>query len=200
MLSCEDAGKSIDPDADMASAAMQSADIHSIYTHQFSSPLGEMVVGSTEEGVCLLEFIDGRRVAGEFDDLCRLLNARTVARESALTRQVEIEMGEYFAGKRTQFDVAIHMPGTPFQQTVWRALLDIPYGETVSYQAQAIRVGNLKAIRAVALANGANRISVIVPCHRVIGKDGSATGYGGGIERKRWLIAHEQSVAGFRLS
>jgi len=179
---------------------MQDAPTAIIYTHQFTSPLGEMVVGATDEGVCLLEFIDGRRVGGEFSDLCRLLGAQTVVGENGHTQQAETEMHEYFDGQRTIFDVAIHMPGTPFQQTVWRALLDIPFGETVSYQTQAIRIGNLKAIRAVALANGANRISIVVPCHRVIGKDGSATGYGGGIERKRWLIAHEQSVAWFRLS
>ena len=98
-------------------------------------------------------------------------------------------------GKRSDFSVPLDTPGTDFQNVVWKALKQIPCGETASYQYQATLIGNPKAVRAVASANGANRISIIIPCHRVIGKDGSLTGYGGGLERKRWLLDHEHKIA-----
>lgn len=105
----------------------------------------------------------------------------------AAARQLE----EYFAGKRRAFDLPLHLDGSEFQKRVWRALLEIGYGETWSYGELARRVGNPKASRAVGLANGRNPISILVPCHRVIGADGTLTGYGGGLDRKRWLLAHE---------
>ncbi|HSR15339.1 MAG TPA: methylated-DNA--[protein]-cysteine S-methyltransferase [Gemmatimonadales bacterium] len=103
------------------------------------------------------------------------------------------QLGEYFAGTRRTFELPILAEGTEFQQRVWSALLEIPYGTTISYLDLARRVGDEKAVRAVGLANGLNPISIIIPCHRVIGSDGSLTGYGGGIERKRWLLQHEAS-------
>ena len=102
-----------------------------------------------------------------------------------------LQLGEYFAGKRRQFDLPLRLEGTDFQKQVWNGLLDIGYGETLSYGELAQRIGNPKASRAVGLANGSNPISILVPCHRVIGADGSLTGYGGGLERKRWLLSHE---------
>jgi methylated-DNA-[protein]-cysteine S-methyltransferase len=101
------------------------------------------------------------------------------------------QLNEYFAGTRRDFDLPLRLDGTPFQTRVWRELLEIPYGETWSYGQLAKRIGNPSASRAVGLANGRNPISIVVPCHRVIGADGSLTGYGGGLERKRWLLAHE---------
>lgn len=101
------------------------------------------------------------------------------------------QLGEYFAGKRREFDLPLRLDGTSFQQRVWRVLLEIPYGATWSYGELAKRIDNPNASRAVGLANGRNPISILVPCHRVIGADGSLTGYGGGLERKRWLLAHE---------
>jgi methylated-DNA-[protein]-cysteine S-methyltransferase len=101
------------------------------------------------------------------------------------------QLREYFAGKRCEFDLPLRLVGTEFQQRVWRALREIRYGETWSYGQLAKRIGNPNASRAVGLANGRNPISILVPCHRVIGADGSLTGYGGGLERKRWLLAHE---------
>lgn len=103
------------------------------------------------------------------------------------------QLGEYFAGARVTFDVALHLAGTPFQRTVWSALLEIPYGETVSYGELAALIGRPTAARAVGLANGRNPISIIVPCHRVIGSDGDLTGYGGGIDRKRHLLDFERA-------
>ena len=109
------------------------------------------------------------------------------------------QLAEYFAGERTEFELELAPAGTEFQQRVWALLLAIPYGETTTYGALADELGNPRTVRAVGLANGRNPISIVVPCHRVIGADGSLVGYGGGLERKRALLAHEAEVhAGFR--
>jgi len=105
------------------------------------------------------------------------------------------QLGEYFAGRLTSFDLPVTMMGTAFQRLVWSALPDIPYGSTVSYRELAALIGRPSAARAVGLANGRNPVSIIVPCHRVIGSDGSLTGYGGGLERKRYLLDLERRVA-----
>ncbi|MEU4741923.1 methylated-DNA--[protein]-cysteine S-methyltransferase [Actinosynnema sp. NPDC023658] len=106
--------------------------------------------------------------------------------------EVVAQLEEYFAGARTEFDLPLSMAGTPFQRTVWDALKDIPHGDTVSYGELAARIGRPTASRAVGLANGKNPISIIVPCHRVVGSTGDLTGYGGGIERKRMLLGFER--------
>ena len=106
---------------------------------------------------------------------------------------VRKQLAEYFSGKRTSFDVPISPQGTAFQLQAWQALREIPYGTTLSYGQQAARIGNPKACRAIGLANGRNPISIIVPCHRVIGSSGALTGYGGGIAAKRWLLDHEST-------
>jgi methylated-DNA-[protein]-cysteine S-methyltransferase len=105
--------------------------------------------------------------------------------------QAARQLEEYFRGARREFDLPIRMQGTEFQRRAWRSLIEIPYGQTRSYGEQAKCIGNPKASRAVGLANGRNPIAIVVPCHRVIGADGSLTGFGGGLERKRWLLAHE---------
>jgi methylated-DNA-[protein]-cysteine S-methyltransferase len=104
------------------------------------------------------------------------------------------QLRDYFAGRRTEFGVPLGLTGTPFQQRVWAALLEIPYGETISYGELAQQIGQPTAARAVGLANGRNPIGIIVPCHRVVGADGSLTGYGGGLERKQYLLAFERDV------
>ncbi|MEX5709017.1 methylated-DNA--[protein]-cysteine S-methyltransferase [Parafrankia sp. FMc6] len=109
------------------------------------------------------------------------------------------QLAEYFAGRRTSFDLPLNPTGTDFQRKVWKALCDIPYAETISYGELARRLSQPGASRAVGLANGRNPISIIVPCHRVIGANGSLTGYGGGLERKRHLLAFEQQAAGLSL-
>jgi methylated-DNA-[protein]-cysteine S-methyltransferase len=101
------------------------------------------------------------------------------------------QLQEYFDGNRTAFDFKMNPKGTDFQKKVWKALLDIPFGTTTSYQALSIKLGDVKAIRAVAAANGKNPLWIVVPCHRVIGSDGSLTGYAGGLWRKKWLLEHE---------
>ncbi|MBV9594074.1 MAG: methylated-DNA--[protein]-cysteine S-methyltransferase [Actinobacteria bacterium] len=113
--------------------------------------------------------------------------------------EVRRELAEYFAGERQQFTLTLHPLGTSFQQLVWRHLRQIGYAETSSYGRLAAQIGSPDAARAVGLANGRNPISIVVPCHRVIGADGSLTGYGGGLEAKRWLLAHEARHAGLTL-
>jgi methylated-DNA-[protein]-cysteine S-methyltransferase len=149
----------------------------------FASPIGRLLL--TSDGAALTGlYMEPSRKAQSTDGWAQ---DGTVAPLAAAVRQ----LSEYFAGSRREFDVPLRMQGTPFQQRVWRELTKIPHGETWSYGQLAKRIGNPSASRAVGLANGRNPIAVIVPCHRVIGADGTLTGYGGGLERKRWLLAHE---------
>ncbi|MGB3468551.1 MAG: methylated-DNA--[protein]-cysteine S-methyltransferase [Cyclobacteriaceae bacterium] len=163
-----------------------------ILIDRLTTPLGPMFACATERGLCLLEFVDRRMLETEFRDLQKLLNARIITGENQHINQVKKELSEYFAGKRKDFDVHLETPGSEFQKQVWNSLLSVPFGTTSTYQQQAESIGSPKAARAVASANGSNRVSIIVPCHRIIGKNGRMTGYGGGIERKKWLIRHEE--------
>lgn len=163
-----------------------------IVIQRFTTTLGPMFVCATERGVCLLEFTDRRMLETEFRDLQRLLKARIMAGKNSHTRQAEREIHEYFSGTRQHFDLTLDAPGTDFQRAVWQALRDVPYGQTSYYQSLARQIEKPAAVRAVAAANGANRIAIVIPCHRIIGKEGAMTGYGGGIARKEWLIEHER--------
>lgn len=167
-----------------------------IHIHRLTTPLGPMYACATDQGLCLLEFTDRRMLETEFKDLRKRLNAVILPGLNAHLRQTEQEMAEYFAGKRKSFTVALHTPTTPFRQRVWDELCTIPYGTTRSYGEQAVRIGNPKAVRAVASANGHNRVAIIIPCHRVIGSDGSLTGYAGGLARKQWLLDMERKHVG----
>ena len=158
---------------------------------RLTTPLGAMFVCATENGICLLEFADRKMLETEFADIQKRLNAVILTGENNYIIQAKKELEEYFEGKRTTFEVNLEPIGTDFQKTVWEGLHQIEYGKTRSYQEQSEHLGNPKAIRAVASANGMNKISIIIPCHRVIGKDGTLTGYGGGLERKKWLLMHE---------
>ncbi|SDB42033.1 methylated-DNA-[protein]-cysteine S-methyltransferase [Pseudidiomarina indica] len=117
--------------------------------------------------------------------------APTTSASCALTQRAKHQLQEYFAGQRTQFDLPLAPQGTPFQQQVWQQLLQVPYGQTVSYQAIATAIGRPKACRAVGGANGNNPLPIIIPCHRIIGANGTLTGYTGGIDKKVWLLTHE---------
>ena len=152
------------------------------------TPLGPMLAGATDAGVCLLEFIDTKMLETQISRLKKRLRAEFVPGSNRHFKALHQQLQEYFAGKRKEFSLPLVMQGTPFQQDVWKALRTIPYGETCSYQAQAGLLGKPRAVRAVAQANGDNRISIIIPCHRVIGKDGKLVGYGGGLWRKRFLL------------
>jgi len=159
---------------------------------RFTTTLGPMFACASDAGLCLLEFTDRRMLETEFIDLSKRLNAIILPGDNPYLEQVQSELEEYFNGKRKKFTIPLHTPGTKFQNAVWKILLEIPYGETRSYQEQAALLGNVKAARAVASANGHNRITIIIPCHRVIGSDGSLVGSGGGLYRKKWLLDFEQ--------
>jgi len=178
--------------ATFGSAPTQGVPPQVIHITRFTTPLGPMYACATATGLCLLEFTDRRMLETEFNDLRKRLNAVILPGNNRHLQQAQQELAEYFDGKRKVFSVPLHMPGTSFQQKVWDALQQIPYGETRSYKAQALALQQPTAIRAVAQANGHNRISIIVPCHRVVGEDGSLTGYGGGLGRKQWLLALEK--------
>jgi AraC family transcriptional regulator, regulatory protein of adaptative response / methylated-DNA-[protein]-cysteine methyltransferase len=166
-----------------------------ILIHRFTTLLGPMFVCATEHGVCLLEFVGRRMLETEFKDLQQLLRARILTGENAHTRQAEREIGEYFAGTHKRFDLTLDTPGSPFQLSVWQALQAVPYGSTASYGEQAEKLGNPQSVRAVAGANGTNRVAIVVPCHRVMRKDGALSGYGDGLARKQWLLEHEKRHA-----
>ena len=155
-----------------------------------------MIAGAVEEGICLLEFSDRRMLNTEFRDLKRYFKSEIAEGENAHIENLQIQLKEYFDGSRKEFDLQFVTPGTEFQQSVWKELLTIPYGTTRTYQEQADAINKPESIRAVANANGMNRISIIIPCHRVIGSDGSLTGYGGGLKRKKWLLDHEKKYSG----
>lgn len=159
--------------------------------NRITTPLGPMFICASERGICLLEFVDRRMLETEFRDLQKLLNAKIIIGENEHIRQGKQEITEYFDGTRQSFNVALDAPGTEFQTSVWNCLKSVRYGQTSTYSEQAYKINNPNAVRAVAAANGFNRISIIIPCHRVIGKNGKLTGYGGGIERKQWLLKHE---------
>ncbi len=160
---------------------------------RFETPLGPMFVCATDEGVCLLEFTDRRMLETELKTLTKILNASIVHGENKHFENLIQQMNEYFKGERKEFSIPLFTPGSEFQKSVWRELQTIPYGTTRSYKQQALALKNPGAVRAVANANGMNRISIIIPCHRVIGDDGHLTGYGGGIWRKKWLLDMESN-------
>jgi AraC family transcriptional regulator of adaptative response/methylated-DNA-[protein]-cysteine methyltransferase len=152
------------------------------------TPLGTMIAGATEEALALLEFTDRRGIDGQMKALRARARRPILTGRTAIHGRLEVELAEYFNGAREHFETPLLAPGTPFQIKVWDALVAIPYGETRSYAEQAARVGNPEAVRAVARANGANRIAILIPCHRVIGADGKLTGYGGGLWRKQRML------------
>lgn len=160
---------------------------------RIETPLGSMFACATEKGICLLEFSDRKMLETELKWLSKHLNANIIQGANKHFDQLQQELKEYFDGKRKEFTVPLFMPGTEFQQNVWKMLITIPFGTTRSYKVQANKLQRPEAIRAVANANGMNRISILVPCHRVIGEDGQLTGYGGGLHRKQWLLDFEKA-------
>jgi len=167
-----------------------------IKTTKIPTPLGEMIAAATKEGICLFEFSDDKELPAELEELKQLFNSDIKGGRSRHLRHLKKQIKQYFAGKRKVFDLPLLTPGTEFQQAVWKELLKIPYGETISYHQQAEALRNPGAVRAVAGANGSNRIAIIIPCHRVIGSDGTLVGYGGGLQRKKWLLDHERKFSG----
>ncbi len=145
----------------------------------YQSPVGELLIESDEDKIVTVNFLKDTKIE----------ESRT-----AVIEQCIAELDDYFFRGRKFFTVELSLQGTDFQKKVWNELLTIPYGITISYEELAIRTGNIKSIRAVGLANGQNKIAIIVPCHRVIGKSGELVGYGGGLENKEWLLYHEGAL------
>ncbi len=161
---------------------------------RIETPLGTMVACADENGICMLEFSDRKALPTELKEISKHFNANIIQGENPHFESLERELSEYFEGKRLDFTVPLSPVGTDFQKKVWEILRQIPYGTTRSYQDQANILGNPKAVRAVANANGLNKISIIIPCHRVIGTNGTLTGYGGGIWRKQKLLELEKAI------
>lgn len=159
---------------------------------RIETPLGTMFACAVNEGICLLEFSDRKMLETQFKSLAKRLNANIIQGSNKHFDLLKKELSEYFEGKLIQFTVPLFFPGTEFQESVWKELQNIPYGKTRSYLQQAEALNKPTAVRAVANANGMNKISIIIPCHRVIGTDGNLTGYGGGLWRKKWLLELEQ--------
>ena len=159
---------------------------------RLETPLGTMFACAAEQGICLLEFTDRKMLETELKSLAKQLNANIIQGANKHFDLLRRQLDEYFEGKRKEFTIQLFNPGTEFQQSVWKVLQTIPYGSTYSYKQQAIALKKPDAFRAVANANGMNRISIIIPCHRVIGEDGNLIGYGGGLWRKKWLLDLEK--------
>ena len=156
------------------------------------TPLGPMVAGATSSALCLLEFGSRRMLGTQVETLRRRFGSAIVPGHNEVIARTAIELSEYFARRRTRFEVPIAAPGTPFQERVWAAVRSIPFGATQSYESVAREVGCAGAVRAVGTANGANRIAIVIPCHRVCKKTGELGGYGGGRWRKQALIDLER--------
>ena len=150
------------------------------YYYYYDSPIGILEISTTEEELISILYVDEKRENTE---------------QPKILKEVIKQIQEYFNGDRKEFDIKFKLKGTEFQEKVWNALTHIPYGETVSYKYIATKIGNEKAVRAVGNTNGRNIINIVVPCHRVIGSNKSLTGYGGGLDRKLWLLQHEEKFS-----
>lgn len=164
-----------------------------IIIKHFDFPCGVIILGSFDGKLCLCDWADGRRRASIDQRLQRILNANFVEGSSDIIEMARQQLNEYFLNQRREFDIPLLFVGTDFQKKVWNELRNIPYGKTVSYGELARRIGMPKAVRAVANANAVNAISIIAPCHRVIGTDGNLTGYGGGLNKKKFLLELEKN-------
>lgn len=164
-----------------------------LFTTMIETPVGRFLAATNDQGLVMFEFTDRRMLERHFETLRKRFKVPLVPGDHPHLAQVRTEIAEYFAGTRQTFDVPLAPCGTAFQEKVWAELRRIPYGQTICYEELAERIGQPTAKRAVALANGMNRIAVLIPCHRVIGKDGSLTGYGGGLWRKRILLELERT-------
>jgi len=162
-----------------------------ILIHPFHTPFGELLLGSFNNELCLCDWRYRRMRTAIDARIQRGLQAEYAEGASPVIDQAKAQLNAYFAGERTTFDLPLRLVGTDFQQRVWQALLAVPYGTTLSYAALTAKVAEPTAIRAVASANGANALSIMVPCHRIIGSNGEMTGYAGGVRVKRRLLELE---------
>jgi AraC family transcriptional regulator of adaptative response/methylated-DNA-[protein]-cysteine methyltransferase len=169
----------------------------SLHIQYIDTPIGKMKAAATDQGICLFDFEYRRMIDAIMKRIFTGLGSTNfIEAPHPHIDTLKIQIEEYFTGLRKDFDIPLHLVGTGFQKKVWNGLLQIPYAETRSYEQQSVFLGDIKAIRAVAAANGENGIAIVIPCHRVIGKNGSLTGYGGGLHRKKWLLEHEIKHSG----
>lgn len=163
-----------------------------IKTTTLNTPIGLMYAAAIEEGVCLLNFADKEKLEEQINKLKKVFHAELEHGENQHLETLKIQLKEYFAQQRQMFALPLIFSGTDFQNKSWKELQNIPYGETCTYSQQATNLGNPKAVRAIASANANNRISIIVPCHRVLAINGDLAGYAGGLWRKEFLLRLEQ--------
>ncbi len=176
----------------MGEAPTALTDAEVVTVTRITTPLGPMVAGSVDDALCLLEFADRRMIETQIRRLQKRLDCVFVPGTSALFAELAGELESYFGGGLTEFSIPLRAPGTDFQRLVWSKLQEIPSGTTRSYGGIAAEIGRPTAVRAVARANGDNRIAILIPCHRVVGSDGKLTGYAGGLWRKQRLLEIEQ--------
>ena len=169
-----------------------SEEIMCVKTIRIETPIGPLVGGATDKGVCLLEFADRRAFQKQIETLRRRIGP-VVPGQHRYLQMLDRQLQEYFRSERREFTVPLVSPGSEFQEQVWNALREIPYGETWSYDQLARHIGRAGAQRAVGKANGDNRIAILIPCHRVVRNDGTLCGYGGGVWRKQRLLDLEKS-------
>jgi len=160
----------------------------------YKTKIGELILGSFDNKLCLLDFRYRKTIKKIETRIQKGLQAEFVEQQDQIIEQAKIEIDQYLAGERKQFDIPLLKVGSEFQKQVWQALVEVPYGETVSYLQIAKNINNEKAVRAVANANGANAIGMIIPCHRIIGSNGQLVGYGGGLDVKKRLLKIEQTT------
>ena len=164
---------------------------NNIFTTNISTPIGELVAGATDKGICLLEFAERKNIGQQLIRVNAFFKKEIIPGKNVHLLMLDEQLKKYFNKELQGFEIPLDLAGTTFQLKVWKALLEIPSGTTISYLILSEKLGNVKAIRAVANAIAANKTAIIVPCHRVIGTDGNLTGYAGGLWRKKYLLNHE---------
>jgi AraC family transcriptional regulator of adaptative response/methylated-DNA-[protein]-cysteine methyltransferase len=178
----------------MGEVPSKSKQLTVLYSSWLETPLGSMLAICDEERLYLLEFVNRRGLENEITRLRKRMNAAILPERKNVIDRLEKELLEYFDGKRMKFTIPLYMLGSDFQKNVWKELIQIPVGQTLSYKELAIKLGKPTAFRAVANANGANQLSILIPCHRIINTNGELGGYGGGVARKEWLLNHEKKM------
>jgi AraC family transcriptional regulator of adaptative response/methylated-DNA-[protein]-cysteine methyltransferase len=163
-----------------------------LVTATIETPIGRMVAIASDTGICVLEFLDGRAAPSIARTFARRQGARAASGPSAHVERLRAELAAYFGGTLRRFETKLDLRGTRFQRAIWRRVTRAPYGRTLTYAQVAAQAGRPSAVRAAGHANGRNPVSIVVPCHRIVGTDGSLHGYGGGLWRKRWLLELER--------
>jgi O-6-methylguanine DNA methyltransferase len=173
---------------------------NSIFITEIKTPIGDMVACATDQGICLLEFKERNNVAKQISRVSAYFKKEMIPGHNTSLLKLQEQLDLYFNKELEEFNLPLDQAGTDFQKSVWNALLEIPFGNTISYLELSKKLGDPKAIRAVANANAANKIAILIPCHRVIGSDGSLTGYAGGLWRKKHLLNLEDQRLDKQLS